>query len=252
VLIGLVVLAVLAVGAFLLLRDDGDGTGQFSGEITDDDQVDVHEVHLDAGEAMRVIVDPGQGDLDARLGLAIDPADAKDGFLSVFASDIDEDSPQAAFGYFTGELFDVDISDFDLSDDFDDYQSELSEEEPAAADAGLIFRLPDERGTDDEEALLFVAPAEGDYRVLVGTGDGDGEYELDIATNAPADEFDAEDWEVDDTNEFLDWYELHGDQRDFLCDDDFYGTDVEDVSYDASTICDPDNFEAFLEGEFGD
>jgi len=253
-LVGLGVAAVVAALVIFLGGDDGGGTGEFSGTISDDEPFVVQTFDLEAGEAVRAIVEPSD-DLDARLSLGVEPDVATS---EVFAGtdDIDVDDLLSDYSFYYEDLFSGSVeSDLSedlsegLSDDFSDFTELLDEDLPSLADAGVPFGTINENETEDPEGFVFLAPVDGEYSIIVSGSDSEGDFDGNIDTAGPSDDF-----EELDAEDFFDtpYFEALEPLRDDLCEEDFWGGDPEDVNTQVGELCDDDEFEDLLSGDTSD
>ncbi len=253
-LVGLAVAAIVAAAVIFLGGDEGGGTGEFSGELTDDDPFFVRTFDLDAGEGVRAIVTPDD-DLDARITLGVDPEVASSA-LFVGTDDIDVDDLLSSYSFNYDSLLASDSIDDDLSgdisealsDDFSDFQELLTEEVPSLEGAGVPFGTTNENEEGDAEGFIFVAPLAGEYAVIISGGEG--EFEGNVDTAGPSDDFDEIDPDDDLENE--DYYEIIEPLREDLCEEEFWDGDPGDVNSEAGQICDDDEFDALLSGDLSE
>jgi len=272
-LIGVVIAAAVA-GAVILLAggDDGGGDdagggagedggeeaadGDLSGTISEDEPFTVRAFDLEAGEAVRIVVEP-DGDLDARLTLGLEPELAATE-LFVGTDDVEVDDLLADYyGLNYDDLFsdslDSDLSadlSEGLSDDFSDFVEQLDEEVPGLSDAGVPLFTIDENEGDDPEGHIFVAPLAGQYSFIISGAGSEGDFDGAIGTAGPAEDFDEPDDDDDiDDPQYYSWLE---DLRVDLCDEDFWGGDPADVNEEAGRVCDDDEFEALLSDDGSD
>jgi hypothetical protein len=215
VLVGVAVAALVAGGVLFLLRDDdGDGGGDGSAA--------------------------GDGDL---------------------AGELDEDDPQGVhpFELDAGEAARMRIvPDDDLDvvvelgvdpDDFGDGFQSLVADELDDEEAGVVFLGTDRGGGGDVEGVQFVAPVDGEYRLVITGFDGDeGSYDAQIETEG-AEDLDEDDFDLDGAIEVLDYLALYGDHVEFFCDEAFFGDDPEDATNYGPTICDEGTLDQVLAGE---
>jgi hypothetical protein len=254
-LIGLAVAGVVAALVIFLGGGDdgGGGTGSFSGTISDDEPFAVRTFDLDAGEALRIKVEP-DSDLDAAVTLGVDTDLAQTELFGSRGDNLDDLLSDFSFGY--DELFsdtlDGDVSSdlsSALSDDFTDFRDQLVDSVPSLEDAGVpLFTLNTNEDEGDDEGILFLAPLEGTYSLIISGRGTEGDFDATIETADPDGDF--EDFDADEEIDLQKYYEAIDPQRDFLCDEDFWGGDPQDVSSDAEQICDDDAFSELLSGDF--
>lgn len=269
-LVGLVVASAVA-GLVILLAggDDGDGgdggigdggdgggesvAGEFSGSVSADEPFVVRTFDLAAGEVVRVRVQATDGDLDPRLTLAVESDLAA---TQIFGFDADEDDPLASWGSNFDDLFSdslesdlsADLSD-SLSEDFSDYQDELADGVPSLEDAGVPLFSFNDGSQDEPEHLIFMAPLGGQYSVIVGGIESEGDFEGEIGTVGPSEEFEEQDADEDlDAEAYHDALEPLLDE---LCDEEFWAVDLSDLSDLSSApedVCEADDFDDILSG----
>lgn len=269
-LVGLVVAALVAGLVIFLVGGDDDGggssggTGDFAGSITEDEPFVVRTFDMEGGEAVRVVVQPSD-DLD----VAITPTVERDlistrAFASIGGGELDDgELDDETSGYYSDLLsgYDSLFSDAlegqdasaDLSDalsDFGDLQEVISDNFPAVAEAGVPLETDDLNGEGETEGFIFVAPLSGQYGVIISGVEGDGDFDAVIETNPPDDSFDA--FDADEPVRIREYLEAYDEQRDFLCDEDFFGDEPADVSEIAATICDDEAFADLLSTDFSD
>ncbi len=205
-------------------------------------------IDLDAGDAVRVVVD--SDDLDPTVQLAVEADALTDGFGGLLAPGGDEDLVEERLArqasILVGNISDgvsdevIDVEDLDAMTDL------LGDRVEGYADAGHVFLGSDRTGSDEPEGLQFVAPADGRYSLVVsGYGGSQGTYEatMEVVGN--------DDAGLDgDEIEYLDYLALYAEHLDAFCDEDFYGDEAEDVTNYGPTLCDPDTLAGTLSGEF--
>jgi hypothetical protein len=258
-LVGLAVAAVVAALVILLGGGDdggggGGGTGEFAGSITEDEPFVVRSFDLEAGEAIRVIIEPSD-DLDATVTLGIDP-DLATTQLFGFSDDADL---LEVYGTGYGDLFSDAVPE-DLSGDlssavnddgdFSDLLDLVNERLPALEDAGIPGGTNNEHDAGEAEGSIFMAPLAGRYSIIVGGSGSTGDFDGKIDTTGPSDDFDEPD--PDDDIDITDYYAGLAPLRNFLCDEDFWGGDPGDVSEQNDQICDDDSFDELLSTDFSD
>jgi hypothetical protein len=224
---GVALLVVIALVAFTLLS--GDDGGGFSGDLASSDDVVTDTVSVEAGDSIRVFVEP-QDLEDVSVAIAAPPEDLAtfdDFSVSDFSSDFSDFFSDADAG------FDCDFSD--ASDDLGDLD----------CDEGAFLPIFIQEVEDDPDAVVIggFAPVDGEYTVAVRSPeDGSGSFEGEIATNAGPDDFDLDDlFSDEDGSEFSDYFVS---QQEFLCGDDL----LADSSAEFTDFT--DSFIAFCDDEF--
>jgi len=229
-------------------EDDGDDGLVSEGAISGDQRAVVEGIDLEAGDAVRVVVD--SDDLDATVQLAVEADALTDGFRGLLASGGDQDLVEERLAR-QAEILVGNISD-GVSDeviDFEDLEAMtdlLGDRVEGYDDAGYAFLGTDRSGSGEPEGLQFVAPVDGQYALVVSgyTGsEGDYEATVEVVGN---DDTGLDDDEID----YLDYLALYAEHLDAFCDDDFYAGDPDDATNYGPTLCDPDELEGTLSGEF--
>ena len=231
--------------------DDEDERGDdvaTEGEIDEDQRATVTGIDLEAGDALRVVVEGD--DLDATVQLAVEDDALTDGFRGLLApggeDELVEERLARQASILVGDISDG-VSDevIDL-EDLDEMTDLLGDRVEGYEDAGYVFLGSDRTGSDEPEGLQFVAPVDGRYSLVVsGSGGSEGSYEATMEVVGNNDTGLDED-EID----YLDYLALYAEHVDAFCDEDFYGEDAEDVTNYGPTLCDPDELEGTLSGEF--
>lgn len=254
-LVGLAVAAVVAALVIFLGGDDDDGGGDLSGTISEDEPFVVETLDLEAGEALRAVVRPSD-DLDATLTIAVSAETAATAAFGTFegTGELDEDEVVEEYGNYYDDLFsgsvDGDLSgdlSAALSDDVDEFTDTLSDEFPVVAEAGVPFGTNNIGGEGDPEGGIFFAPVSGTYSIIVAGRDSEGDFEGEVETAGPDEDFEA--FDPDEELDQADYLEALDVQRPFMCDEEFFGDDPADVSETAELLCDDDAFDELLSGD---
>lgn len=202
--------------------------GTFSGAVTADEPVVLAPVTLEAGDALRVVVEPDG--LDAVVQLAVEEAALTDGFEQLLAPGGD---PGAV-----DERLQRQVDILETNTGSNDVDGEVVDE------TGPLVVGTDRGGTDDPEGLQFVAPTAGTYTIVVSgyagsEGEVTGRYEVEAGSG------EAPDPEAIDYLAYLGRYQEH---TDFLCEEDFFGADPVDVANYGPTVCDPSTLSGVVDG----
>jgi len=228
-------------------EDAADGRLAVEGTIDDDQRAGVAGIDLEAGDAVRVVVE-GEG-LDATVQLAVEPEALTDGFAGLVAPGGDaalvEERLARQAAILVSNISDG-VNDEEIDEeDLDAMTDLIGDRVEGYEDAGYAFVGSDRVGADEPEGLQFVAPADGRYSLVVSSyGGSEGDYEatLEVVGN--------DDTGLDrDDIDYLDYLALYAEHLDAFCDEDFYGEDPADVTNYGPTLCDPDTLEGVLAGE---
>lgn len=225
--------AIVIIGglfAFKALSGGDDGLGTSSGSVDSSGDVAVHEVELDQGDIVRVLVTP-EGDFDPQVGIA-----ATRDALTTF--DFGSDSSDASWGSnpATDEFFSDTDEDLACEISSDDFSRDIREVD---CEQGTLVLLGSsgERESGEQEFVASPALVSGTYAVMVRGEDGStGDFELKVEKESTGQEFD---------NEFFSdgFSDFFVDNRDFFCpDDDFFGdaslSDFTDSSFQCEFFSD--------------
>ncbi len=248
VVAGLAVLVMAAAAAIVLALgalgggDDGGGPaddqpasddvaadeGSFSGSLDEDEPVALTPVALEAGDALRVVVETDG--LDAVVQLAVEEDALTEGFEQLLAPDGDADAVE--------ERLQRQVEILETNTGSNDVDGEVVDE------AGPLVVGTDRGGTDEVEGLQFVAPTAGTYTIVVSgyagsEGSFSGRYEV---ASGDGDALDPDD--ID----YLDYLSRYEAAAGFLCDEDFFGADPLEVTNYGPTVCDPSTLSGVLDG----
>ena len=223
------------------------GTGEFEAELDEDEPVAAFPVELEAGDALRVVV---EGLDTALLVAASEDADTA-GFKRLVGADAEdlEDHASRNLVLLAGhvldddEYLDFENAYFEDELDVDELRDAVADVVDEVEDAGTIFMSTD-RSSDDVEGLQLVAPTSGTYTVFVATDD-EGEADVNIEVE-PGDDDGLDGDEI----RYSDYLVHYGEHAEFFCDEDFYGADPEDVTNYGPSLCDPEELQGVLEGGF--
>ncbi len=270
-LIGLIVAAAVAGGILLLGGGDdagggdagggddsgGDGAeesadGEFSGSLSEDEPFVVRTLDLEAGEAIRARVEPEDEDLDLRLSVGVEEelaatelfGDGEDDVLETFGVNFDD-----LFSDTLESDLSLDLSE-SLTEDFSDFQEQLAEDVPALADAGVPIFTYSSGSEGEPEHLILMAPVAGQYSVIVGGLESEGDFDGEIGIVGPSDEFDEQD--PDEELDLEAYYEGVEPLREDLCDEEFWDVDLSDLTTNPEPLCDDEEFDELLSGAFSD
>lgn len=227
--IGAAVAIVIVGGLFAfkaLSGDGGDGLGTSSGSVESSGDVAVHEVDLDEGDIVRVLVTP-EGDFNPQVGIA-----ATRDALTTF--DFGSDSSDSTWGSnpATDEFFSDADEDLACEISSDDLSRDIREVD---CEQGTLVLLGSSDGRGDGEQEFVTSPAlvSGTYAVMVRGEDGStGDFELTVEKESTDAQFDNEFFSDDAFSDFF------VDNRDFFCpDDDFFGDGTLSDFTDSSFQC---------------
>lgn len=220
--------AIVIIGglfAFKALSGGDDGLGTSSGSVDSSGDVAVHEVELDQGDIVRVLVTP-EGDFDPQVGIA-----ATRDALTTF--DFGSDSSDASWGSnpATDEFFSDTDEDLACEISSDDFSRDIREVD---CEQGTLVLLGSsgEREGGEQEFVASPALVSGTYAVMVRGEDGStGDFELKVEKESTGQEFD-NDFFSDGFSDFF------VDNREFFCpDDDFFGDATLSDFTDSSFQC---------------
>jgi hypothetical protein len=153
---GAAAVVIIAVLAFLLLREDGsNGLGVTELAVQGDGGIQTHDIVLPADSIAYVTVRPIDDDLDPDIGVVTTRSGSRrlDDYLGRAGFDLDA-----------------------FEDAFDDYDG---------PGVGQVVARVDEGGEDDEERLVLTAPFGGRFEIVVaGAGETSGRFELTVQRQA--------------------------------------------------------------------
>lgn len=168
--VGVLAAVIVAVVAVLLIRGDDSSTGDGDFSLTvNDDEAAVHELNLDAGDALYIRVE-GRG---VRAALGVDEATFERlRETSFYDSSELEGAYSEAESFYSEDFTDlVGDSGADTDEPVQDY--------PGFGGAVLSNLFPSE-GSGVQEDLLFAVPVTGTYSVLLIADDGEEDAELSV------------------------------------------------------------------------
>jgi len=236
-------------------EDDATGTGTFDGELGGDaPPAASFPVELSAGQALRAVV----READTGVQLAVEEDAITDGFAGLLAVDGDEqvieDATTRQLLIFAQAVIDDDTY-LDLEDewfedrlDAEELEAAVAEAAPEAVEAGPIVVGSDRTCCGDPDGIMFVAPADGTYTLLIATDDSSGEeFEVTIDVEDGSD-----DGLDEDAIDYLEYLGHYGEHVEFFCDEEFWGGDPVEVTNYGPSVCDPDALAGVMSGQSGD